>query len=59
MKMFAYGGHDSTVSNFLLTLDTWDTQIPEYNSLVIMEIHQIQPDRHGVKVREVVYCVGN
>ncbi|KAL1465170.1 hypothetical protein WDU94_004760 [Cyamophila willieti] len=50
MKMFAYGGHDSTVSNLLLALDTWDLQIPEYNALVMIEIHQIQPDEHGVKI---------
>lgn len=50
MKMFSYGGHDSTVSNFLLTLDAWDTQIPAYNSLVIVEIHETQPGNHAVKL---------
>lgn len=50
MKMFAYGGHDSTVSNFLLTLDAWDLQVPEYNSLVIVEVHQMDPETHGVKL---------
>uniref|UniRef100_A0A8D8S6A7 Venom acid phosphatase Acph-1 n=1 Tax=Cacopsylla melanoneura TaxID=428564 RepID=A0A8D8S6A7_9HEMI len=50
MRMFAYGGHDSTVANLLLAMDTWDLQIPEYNALVMMEIHQIQPDEHGVKI---------
>ncbi|KAI5711480.1 hypothetical protein M8J76_003432 [Diaphorina citri] len=50
MKMFVYGAHDSTIANFLLTLGVWDMQIPEYNSLIILEVHQLQPGRHGIRV---------
>ncbi|KAE8751160.1 hypothetical protein FOCC_FOCC002244 [Frankliniella occidentalis] len=35
-RMFVYAGHDSTVSNFLISLGAWDTQIPGYGVLLFL-----------------------
>ncbi|KAK3925787.1 Prostatic acid phosphatase [Frankliniella fusca] len=50
-RMFVYAGHDSTVSNFLITMGAWDTQIPGYGVLVLVELHEDPVSHeHGVKL---------
>ncbi|XP_054267962.1 prostatic acid phosphatase-like [Macrosteles quadrilineatus] len=48
-KMFLYAGHDSTVANILLALNVWDEQIPVYNIMTMIELHQLN-GVYGVKV---------
>ncbi|XP_073992427.1 venom acid phosphatase Acph-1 [Rhodnius prolixus] len=48
-KLYVYAGHDSTVVNLLSALNVWEKQIPVYNILAIMELHQVE-DKFGVKV---------
>lgn len=50
-RMYAYAGHDSSVSNFLISMGAWDTQIPGYGILVLVELHE-DPVSHeyGVKL---------
>lgn len=40
-KMYSFSGHDSTVSNLLLALKVWDEQVPMYNILAMLELHEI------------------
>lgn len=50
-RMYAYAGHDSTISNFLIAMGAWDTQIPVYGILVMIELHEDPiTHQHGVKV---------
>ncbi|KAG8263237.1 prostatic acid phosphatase-like [Homalodisca vitripennis] len=48
-KMFLYAGHDSTVVNLLMALKVWDEQIPVYNILALVELHQIDKN-YGLKI---------
>lgn len=50
-RMYAYAGHDSTISNFLITLGAWDTQIPGYGIMILVELHE-HPETHeyGLKL---------
>uniref|UniRef100_A0A1B6MG81 Acid phosphatase n=1 Tax=Graphocephala atropunctata TaxID=36148 RepID=A0A1B6MG81_9HEMI len=48
-KMFLYAGHDSTVANLMMTLKVWDEQIPVYNILALVELHQID-NIYGFKI---------
>ncbi|KAL1123351.1 hypothetical protein AAG570_002436, partial [Ranatra chinensis] len=48
-RLYAYAGHDSTISNVLLALKMWDPQVPVYNIMIIFELHQIE-DKYGLKV---------
>lgn len=50
-KLFVYAGHDSTISNVLMALQTWDLQIPTYGILILFEVHE-DPKSHefGLKV---------
>lgn len=48
-KFLAYAGHDSTVSNLGMALGVWEPQIPVYNIMFILEVHD--HDGHpGIKV---------
>lgn len=50
-RLFAYAGHDSTVSNLLIALGAWDTQIPSYGILVLVELHEDPAtSQYGLKV---------
>lgn len=50
-RMFVYAGHDSTVSNFLISLGAWDTQIPGYGVLVLVELHEDPASsEYGIKL---------
>lgn len=48
-KMFLYAGHDSTIANLMMALKVWDEQIPVYNIMTLIELHQVN-DVYGVKV---------
>lgn len=39
-KMFMYVGHDSTIVNLLNGLGVWDKQIPGYNIMTMIELHE-------------------
>ncbi|KAJ8686451.1 hypothetical protein QAD02_022245 [Eretmocerus hayati] len=39
-KMFMYVGHDSTISNLLEGMKIWDMQIPSYNIMTMIELHE-------------------
>lgn len=50
VQLYAYAGHDSTVSNLLLTLGVWDQQIPTYNTLTLFELHEATSGQFYFKV---------
>lgn len=53
-KIFVYSGHDSTVSNLLLALGTWDQQVPNYGIMVIFELYEnLNTNEFGVEVTTV------
>lgn len=39
-QLYAYAGHDSTLANVLSALGVWDQQIPTYNMLALLELHE-------------------
>ncbi|XP_050429978.1 prostatic acid phosphatase-like isoform X2 [Adelges cooleyi] len=39
-QLYSYAGHDSTLANLLITLGVWDEQIPTYNMLALLELHE-------------------
>lgn len=52
-KMFMYVGHDSTITNLLGTLKVWDTQMPEYSIMTLIELHE---NENGWNV-QVLYTI--
>ncbi|KAL1502127.1 hypothetical protein ABEB36_007319 [Hypothenemus hampei] len=48
-KAFLYGGHDSTIVNFMRTLKVWDTQFPNYGVTVLLEF-SILDGEYGLEV---------
>lgn len=48
-KMFIYAGHDSTVANLMMALRVWEEQIPVYNIMTLIELHEID-QVYGLKV---------
>ncbi|CAH1713750.1 unnamed protein product [Aphis gossypii] len=49
-QLYAYAGHDSTISNLLIALGVWDEQIPTYNMLALLEVHESQRGNFYLKV---------
>ncbi|VVC30789.1 Hypothetical protein CINCED_3A000503 [Cinara cedri] len=49
-QLYVYAGHDSTVANLLITLGVWDLQIPTYNMLALLELHETAGGRFYFKV---------
>lgn len=49
-QLHAYAGHDSTVSNLLIALGVWDEQIPTYNMLALLEMHESKKGNFYFKV---------
>ncbi|XP_014609330.1 PREDICTED: lysosomal acid phosphatase-like isoform X1 [Polistes canadensis] len=47
-KMFMYVGHDSTVVTLLDVLHIWNNQMPEYNIMIMIELHE---DTNGWNVQ--------
>lgn len=39
-KMFMYIGHDSTITALLDTMHIWYNQNPEYNIMIMIELHE-------------------
>jgi hypothetical protein len=46
-----YAGHDSTISNLLSALKVWDSQIPGYGIMALIELHHNNETGHHIKVR--------
>lgn len=51
-KMFIYVGHDSTIANLLIALGIWESQVPDYNAQITMELHKMRED-FSVKVNRI------
>lgn len=49
-QLHAYAGHDSTISNLLMALGVWDQQIPVYNILTLIELHESKKGKFYFKV---------
>ncbi|CAG9770170.1 unnamed protein product [Ceutorhynchus assimilis] len=49
-KAFLYGGHDSTIVNFMRSLKVWDPQLPDYAITILLELSQDQAGTYGVEV---------
>ncbi|XP_060837396.1 prostatic acid phosphatase-like [Rhopalosiphum padi] len=49
-QLYAYAGHDSTIANLLITLGVWDEQIPTYNMLALLEVHELKRGDFYLKV---------
>lgn len=50
-KFFVYGGHDSTVANFLSALRIFKPHVPDYTSTVILEFSRDRfSNEYGVEV---------
>ncbi|XP_067000756.2 venom acid phosphatase Acph-1 [Anabrus simplex] len=50
-KVHMYTGHDSTIANVLITLGVWDSQIPEYDIMVLFELRQDpETNEYGMKI---------
>lgn len=50
--MFVYVGHDSTIANLLIALGIWDSQVPDYNAQISMELNKMNEEFH-VKVMKL------
>ncbi|RZF39400.1 hypothetical protein LSTR_LSTR000921 [Laodelphax striatellus] len=50
-QLYLYAGHDSTIAHLLNALGVWEEHAPEYNSLILIELHELKlDDPHGVKI---------
>ncbi|XP_075222503.1 testicular acid phosphatase homolog [Lycorma delicatula] len=49
-QLHLYAGHDSTIAHLLSALNVWDEQLPEYNSLILLELHEVDKNQHGLKI---------
>jgi prostatic aicd phosphatase len=49
-QLYAYAGHDSTLANVLSALGVWDPQIPTYNMLALLELHESNEGLYYFKV---------
>lgn len=49
-QLYAYAGHDSTVANLLIALGVWDQQIPTYDMLALIELHETAGEQFYFKV---------
>lgn len=49
-KAFLYGGHDSTIVNFLRSLKVWDPQLPDYGIAILLELSKDESGVYGVEV---------
>lgn len=47
-KMFMYIGHDSTIVALLDVMHIWNNQIPKYNDMTMIELHE---DKNGWTVQ--------
>ncbi|XP_014239338.1 venom acid phosphatase Acph-1-like isoform X2 [Cimex lectularius] len=49
MKMYNYAGHDSTVANLMQAMNVWNGEVPGFNCLIMIELHDLKT-YHGLKV---------
>jgi prostatic aicd phosphatase len=55
-KMFMYVGHDSTIITLLDTMHIWYNQMPYYNIMTIIELHE---DEHNWNVQVIINFQNN
>lgn len=49
-KMFVYIGHDSTIATLLDVMHVWNNQMPHYNIMTMIELHE-NDDEWNVQVK--------
>ena len=49
-KLFMYSAHDVTVATFLSALQIFNDIQPPYASMVLVELHELQPHNLSVQV---------
>ncbi|XP_039284643.1 venom acid phosphatase Acph-1 isoform X1 [Nilaparvata lugens] len=50
-QLYLYAGHDSTIAHLLNALGVWEQHAPEYNALILLELHELKrDDPHVIKV---------
>ncbi len=49
-KLFMYSAHDVTVATFLSALKIFNDIQPPYASMVLVELHELQPSKLSVQV---------
>lgn len=49
-KLFMYSAHDVTVATFLSALQIFNDIQPPYASMVLVELHELQPKNFSVQV---------
>lgn len=53
-KLFMYSAHDVTVATFLSALKIFNDIQPPYASMVLVELHELQPNNLSVQVSILV-----
>ncbi|XP_039284644.1 venom acid phosphatase Acph-1 isoform X2 [Nilaparvata lugens] len=50
-QLYLYAAHDLTIAHLLNALGVWKEHVPDYNSLILMELHQLnRNESYGVKI---------
>lgn len=57
-KLFMYSAHDVSVSTFLSALKIFNDIQPPYASMVLVELHELQPNNFSVQVRLELFQQG-
>lgn len=55
-KMFMYIGHDSTIVTLLDVMHVWNNQMPHYNIMTMIELHESE-DGWNVQVKVIIFNV--
>ena len=53
-KIFMYSAHDATVGTVLLSLNVFNNIRPPYGAMVLVELHEINPQELFVKVNQSI-----
>lgn len=51
-----YIGHDSTIVSALTGFNVWDKQVPGYNMMLMIELHEDSDQNWTVEVRMINIC---
>ncbi|XP_039284651.1 venom acid phosphatase Acph-1-like [Nilaparvata lugens] len=50
-QLYLYAAHDNTIANLLNALRVWKEHIPDYNAMILIELHQLNRNNlHAVKI---------